>query len=133
LAHAVVCALWLSLAGGGCSTVIGLTGYSTRADDDDGSVGDRAPAHAEASAPDADLGVGDGAAGNTASDASVEASCSGDDGACYACTPATTPQFLNACTGATCVPFDDVGRLTHLLPDGSLPPLPAPVTDAGGD
>jgi hypothetical protein len=50
------------------------------------------------------------------------ASCTGDDG-CYACKPKTTDEFLNACTDAKCQPFDKK-RLTHLLPDGGLPPLP---------
>ena len=43
---------------------------------------------------------------------------------CYACAPQTNAQFLNSCTGATCVPFDD-SRVTKLLPDGGLPPVPA--------
>lgn len=48
---------------------------------------------------------------------------------CYPCTPVVTEQFLNACTGAQCVPFDRA-RVTRLLPDGALPPLP-PDPDAG--
>ena len=49
-------------------------------------------------------------------------SCVGDAG-CYACTPKTTDEFLNACTSAKCQGFD-AKRLTHLRPDGGLPPLP---------
>jgi hypothetical protein len=49
-------------------------------------------------------------------------SCTGDAG-CYACAPKTNEQFLNACTDSQCAPFDRK-RLTHLRPDGGLPPLP---------
>ncbi len=46
---------------------------------------------------------------------------------CYPCTPTTNEQFLNSCSGADCVPFDDK-RVTKLLADGGLPPAPP-----GGD
>jgi hypothetical protein len=106
--------LGIALASGGCNELIGLTGYTTAAD---------------ASTPQKDT-----AAQSDSSIVAVEASCEGDSsGSCYACTPVTTPQFLNACTTATCVPFDDLSRLTHLLPDGSLPPLPPIPEDGGGD
>ena len=57
--------------------------------------------------------------------------CSGDpscdqsvDGhACFSCPPTAHSEFLNACTDASCVPFD-TKRLTKLGPDGKLPPLP---------
>jgi len=42
---------------------------------------------------------------------------------CWACTPTTRDQFLNGCTNATCVPFDN-GRVTKLPADGTLPPVP---------
>jgi hypothetical protein len=48
---------------------------------------------------------------------------------CYPCNPLTPAQLLNACTGAQCLPFDRA-RLTKLLPDGGLPPLP-PDPDGG--
>src|SRR5262249_46296615 len=35
----------------------------------------------------------------------IEAGCTGASG-CYACDPSTSPEFLNACTSSTCVPFD---------------------------
>jgi hypothetical protein len=65
-----------------------------------------------------------GAAG--ASDAGAgDASCTDQDaGSCYACSPKTQAQFLNACTSAACVPFDDQARLTKLTVSGELPPLP---------
>jgi hypothetical protein len=45
-------------------------------------------------------------------------------GNCYTCSPQTSVQFLNACTSAACVPFDDHARLTNLTTGGDLPPLP---------
>jgi hypothetical protein len=60
--------------------------------------------------------------GATSSGTAGGGSCTGDAG-CYACAPKTTQEFLNACTTAQCEPFDRK-RLTHLLPDGGLPPLP---------
>lgn len=49
----------------------------------------------------------------------------GSDGrACFSCTPKTTTDFHNACSDATCTPFDDAKRVTKLLPDGGFPPLP---------
>jgi hypothetical protein len=44
--------------------------------------------------------------------------------ACYMCQPETNVQFLNACTGSNCVPFDDSRRVSLFNPDGSLPPVP---------
>jgi hypothetical protein len=53
--------------------------------------------------------------------------CVGPNG-CWACTPTTNDQFLNACS-STCISFDQT-RLTSLLAaDGGLPPLP-PISDA---
>jgi hypothetical protein len=51
---------------------------------------------------------------------------------CFPCAPTTSVQFLNACTSASCVPFDDTTRLTNLLPDGALPPLPSAGAGDGG-
>lgn len=49
----------------------------------------------------------------------------GADGrGCFGCTPKVTSDFQNACSDATCTPFDDAKRLTRLTPDGGLPPLP---------
>jgi hypothetical protein len=60
-----------------------------------------------------------GASGATAASCTDEAA-----GNCYSCSPQTSAQFLNACTSAACVPFDDIARLTKLTPSGELPPLP---------
>jgi hypothetical protein len=62
-------------------------------------------------------------------DAGSDAGCVGAD-ACYACTPFSYSQFLNACAPASdvCTPFNN-GRVTLMYPDGGLPPVPPP--DAG--
>lgn len=95
------------------------------------------------------LGLGDfavtpdAADAAAAADAADEQGTSGDGGTCpdsgtsnadltavcYPCNPLTNEQLLNACTGAQCIPFDRA-RLTKLLPDGRLPPLP-PDLDGG--
>ncbi len=138
-----------------CTTAIGLSGYTFGQDGADGGPPDASSATLpdrteprDASAGDADAGgsgggasTGDADAGGSdasagdadagGSDAADAASCSVDLATrCYPCAPATQPQFLNACTSAACVPFDDT-RVTLLLPDGGLPPLPMEVEDAG--
>jgi hypothetical protein len=48
----------------------------------------------------------------------------GEDGRpCFHCTPKAPAELANACTRATCAPFDEK-RLTKLTADGGLPPLP---------
>jgi hypothetical protein len=54
-------------------------------------------------------------------------------GQCYPCAPKKDPEFLNACTGSQCVPFDDKARVPQFNPDGSLPTVPdLPPPDSGG-
>lgn len=67
----------------------------------------------------ADVPTPDAAADGGAPDASCVA-----DGGCYACPPTAPEHFLNRCTTAACAPFDNRARLTRLLADGGLPPLP---------
>lgn len=43
---------------------------------------------------------------------------------CVSCLPAQGSDSSNACTDATCVPFDNRARLSNLAPDGGLKPLP---------
>jgi hypothetical protein len=65
------------------------------------------------------------AAGEIDAAGAAGASCTDEAaGSCYSCSPKTPAQFLNACTSATCVPFDDHTRLTNLTSSGALPPLP---------
>lgn len=52
------------------------------------------------------------------------------DGGLLSCPPdgAVAPglELLNACTNATCLPFDNGARLHNLASDGTLKPLPDP-------
>jgi hypothetical protein len=48
------------------------------------------------------------------------ASCAADGG-CWSCTPETTSEFLNQCSGSQCSPFVNAQRLPNY--DGGLPPL----------
>ncbi|CAN5347196.1 hypothetical protein BH09MYX1_BH09MYX1_39710 [soil metagenome] len=58
------------------------------------------------------------------------ASCIDTVKTCYACTPQTTPQFLNSCGPGGCIPFDRSRLDGLLLEDGGLPPLPR-IEDGG--
>jgi hypothetical protein len=141
----VVCGLLLTGSVGACSTVLGLSDFEFRSDESEagspdahrgpdarkspeGSAGfdvrsDHATKKGDAGAPDADASE-DVSEDMTSCDVDLASQC-------YPCTPTLNAQFLNACTSATCVPFDDTTRVTHLLPDGALPPLPS--SDAGND
>lgn len=46
-----------------------------------------------------------------------------DSGVCFPGTPTKDVEFLNACTSATCIKYDNK-KLKHLKSDGTLPPLP---------
>ncbi len=103
-----------------CSTVLDLDGYAVKSID---AGSPRTDTTADAAAAGGHDGAGDVVDGG--------ASCDSDPTVtCYPCTPTTEVQFLNACTSAACVPFDDRTRLTNLLPDGALPPL-RPLTSSG--
>ncbi|GAC1537761.1 MAG: hypothetical protein NVS3B10_02110 [Polyangiales bacterium] len=93
-----------------CNSILGLTDFAVTPDPADAS-------------DDRTMGNGDGScADGGTSDADLAV-------VCYPCNPLTTEQLLNACTGAQCIPFDRA-RLTNLLPDGGMPPLP-PGPDGG--
>jgi len=49
--------------------------------------------------------------------------CEGPDG-CFACEPDSQVEFLNACTDAACIPYDNGQLEGLLLEDGSVPPVP---------
>lgn len=117
-------------ASAACSTLLGLGDFSVQSDAGGGRD----------SAEDEDVEGTMSAAANDEAvairEASVAASADGDCDVdprvrCYPCAATTQVQFLNACTSGTCVAFDDT-RLTNLLPDGALPPLPVAVTNDGG-
>jgi hypothetical protein len=66
------------------------------------------------------------AGGDVATDAApdvADGSCAPGDGGCSSC-PSSSAEIINRCTGASCARFDNSARLTRLLPDGGLPPLP---------
>jgi hypothetical protein len=140
---AATLALIVACCAAACSTALGLSDYSFRTNESDGGALE-AGTSIDGSAGAADATERDASAGPDASaraDASPSVDAAADAPAdvascdvdltlqCYPCAPTQTVQFLNACTTATCVPFDDGTRDTHLLPDGALPPLP--VNDAG--
>jgi hypothetical protein len=106
-----------------CTTLLGLGDYAVRLGGAD-ATSDVAVEGASAGGPDA---LADAASPEATQEATHDAVvCDGDlTKQCYPCAPATQPQFLNACTSASCVAFDDTKRLNNLLPDGALPPLPS--------
>ena len=63
-------------------------------------------------------GAGGGGAGG-----STSTGCEGPDG-CFACEPDSQVEFLNACTDAACIPYDNGQLEGLLLEDGSVPPVP---------
>lgn len=84
----------------------------------------QAPTDAQDAAAPVDIPDASAPTDAPSSDAgAADASCV-SDGGCYACPPTTPTQFLNQCTTAACAPFDNRARLTRLLADGGLPPLP---------
>jgi hypothetical protein len=119
-----------------CSTALGLSDYVFQPSESEGGAAD---ARASGDGPVGTAANGDGATGRAeaAADASEDVTTSCDvnlASQCYPCAPQLNAQFLNACTSSTCVPFDDGTRVTHLLPDGALPPLPGSDSGiAGGE
>ncbi|MEO6574567.1 MAG: hypothetical protein ABIP89_12060 [Polyangiaceae bacterium] len=105
--------LAVSALGLGCNAIFGVNDYT---------VGD----------PDGSAGPGDGS-----SDVATDAvSCDNYDaasGMCFPCAPDPLNQatFLNECTGANCVPFDDSVRVPDFK--GTLPVVPDIPPDSGSD
>jgi hypothetical protein len=115
-----------AIAATACNAILGLGDYAVGRVDAGMNTG------ADASGVDASSGDPDSAVifapdASTATDAQAAPdapNCDADPRVhCYACAPTTSAQFANACTNSTCVPFDDT-RLTNLLLDGALPPVP---------
>lgn len=79
---------------------------------------------------DAVLGLGQFTFDGSIGDAGDE--CVGPNG-CWACTPTTNDELLNAC-GGQCVGFEPARIAPFLTADGGLPPLPPLEAgpDAGG-
>jgi hypothetical protein len=115
----------------GCTTALGLSDYTFPATEPEaGSSDDSATSRPDQAAPSPDASSPHDEAGEPHAVADAQ-TCNVDlTVQCYPCAPSSQAQFLNACTSATCVSFDAT-RLTHLLPDGGLPPLPTPAVDGG--
>ncbi|MFO0553517.1 MAG: hypothetical protein U0271_34360 [Polyangiaceae bacterium] len=93
-----------------CSLVIEQRDRQCERDADCASFGDaRCDTSAGVCVPQGGAGGGD--------------NCSGPDG-CYSCAPVKPVEFLNACTDAQCIPYDNTPLQGLLEPDGSLPPVP---------
>ncbi len=93
----------------------------------DAQIGEEPDAAASSASAASDAALGpdafDASAGSDAPNCNADPLTFTDPSQCYGCTPTTSPQFANACTTSGCVPFDDT-RLTNLLLDGALPPVP---------
>lgn len=76
-----------------------------------------------ATTTDASSSAGSGAGGAGGSGGSSGTGCVGEDG-CFACEPESQAEFLNHCTDAQCVPYDNSQIADLLDEDGSVPPLP---------
>jgi hypothetical protein len=132
LASIVVCGSALFA----CNALLGLGDFEVEPNQAEAGLRDGAPGRVRDAATDtrtvvfADAGAG-ATPDSTAGEPAEAAPCSAEAGQCYSCIPTTPIEFLNACTSAACVPFDDATRLTRLLPDGGLPPLPS--ADAGSE
>ena len=118
-----------ALAPASCTTILGLSDYAVHPVRDAGPdvVVDAAEIDVRSPVDASAMDVAD------ALDASTDVvSCDIDPAVqCFPCMPSAPLEFLNGCTAATCVPFDDSTRLANLLSDGGLPPLPP--FDGGGD
>jgi hypothetical protein len=64
----------------------------------------------------------EGGAGGGNGGSGTGGDCTSEAG-CWDCAPTENVHFLNACTDASCSPFDNVARLP-LYNNGDLPPLP---------
>ena len=124
-------AVWIAGSAMGCSMALGLSGYTFDAVQDGGTPDARPTKGTPGSAPEAGVDAARETGGDVTASAPDASTCDVDLATqCYSCVPTVTVEFLNACTSAACVPFDDT-RVTRLLADGGLPPLPA--GDAGND
>lgn len=92
---------------GGMSTIVGPASSSSTTTGSSSSGG---------STNTSTSSSGSGAGGGSCTDA--------DAGNCYSCPPMTNTEFLNACNGMTCQPYDNsIANLPMLTADGGLPPI----------
>jgi hypothetical protein len=83
----------------------------------------------DASVPDSHVTPGEGGA---TLDAAEAATVQGKPPGCFAGTPVNSIDFLNACTTAAYVVFDNCARIGY-CDGGTLPALVTPTVDAGVD
>jgi hypothetical protein len=101
----------------------GGQGTGGSATDAGGSAGSVSGGDAGAAGSGGSVGNGGTAAGgDAASGSGGQDACMGGNG-CYACTPQTNVQFLNACSELGCPARFDNATITTLV-NGQLPPLP---------
>jgi len=123
--------VWIAGSAMGCNMALGLSGYTFDAVQDGGTPDVRSTKVTGSSAPEGGIDSARETGADAAASVPDASTCDVDLATqCYSCVPTVTVEFLNACTSAACVPFDDT-RVTHLLPDGGLPPLDASNIFAG--
>lgn len=107
-----------SATGGGTSG--GSSGTGGTSGNTGGSTSDASTGGSSTGGTAGDAGTGGtGTGGSTANCNSTNSS----GYACWNCTPTNDNQFLNHCSSATCVGYDN-SQLTRLQDGGTLPPLP---------
>lgn len=95
---------------GACSLVIESRDRQCEEDADCASFGD------------AVCNLGAGVCVTPTASGSSGSGCEGENG-CFSCAPQQFEEFLNACTNAPCIPYDN-GPLEGYLVDGNVPPVP---------
>jgi hypothetical protein len=83
--------------------------------------------------PAQDTGIQPGTDGGVDAGSDSSITPQGNPPGCFSGTPVNSLDFLNACTDAAYVLFDDCTRLGAAYCDGGLPPLVTPPVDAGPD
>jgi hypothetical protein len=120
----------LALCAGACSLIIDSDAKQCR---NDGDCNARGGVFTGASCGADGVCIIKGTAGDAGGGDGGDGGCIGPNG-CWACTPTSNDQIINACTPAECVVFDKSRLGKFLLADGGLPPLsPASAVDAGTD
>jgi hypothetical protein len=111
----------------GCESITGLNHLSVGSASDDAAVND--------AGSDASTG-GDEATEDAADDVITDdAACINHSAwagrGCFSCKPTELAELRNACTTATCTPFDNVARIPGYGADAARSPKVVPMPDAG--
>ncbi|HEY2899996.1 MAG TPA: hypothetical protein VGL59_05430 [Polyangia bacterium] len=109
-------------AGSTCNTISGVCVAAVITSD--GGTGGDDSTDAAAAVADTAADVADTAAEAQTSDAALLCPADGGTAAVGDASPAPELLLLNACSDATCIPFDNHARLHNLASDGTLKPLP---------